>query len=89
MTDIASLATLGLLLILTGFAIVFVAAIILLFSSANAEKKARGGGVIIVGPFPIVFGTDKKSVMVLLVLSIALMAIVLLVYIFSNYFWKR
>lgn len=85
MTDFAFLATLGLVLVLIGFVAIFVATIILLFSSANAEKKARGGGVIIVGPFPIVFGTDKKSVVVLLILSIALMAIVLLVYIFSNY----
>ncbi|MCS7124256.1 MAG: DUF131 domain-containing protein [Candidatus Bathyarchaeota archaeon] len=33
---------------------------------------AKGGGAVIIGPFPIVFGTDKESVKVVLWLSIAL-----------------
>ncbi len=86
MIDLTLLAKLGLLLVFLGFAVIVVSTILLLFSSEdNEEKKIRGGGVIIVGPFPVVFGTDRKLVVVLLSLSIALMAIVLLVYIISNY----
>jgi uncharacterized membrane protein len=38
-----------------------------------------------IGPFPIVFGTDVKSVKILLVLSIILMVFVLLSHIALNY----
>ena len=41
-----------------------------------------------IGPVPIVFGTDKESVKTLLLLSIALIAFVLILTIFSYYrFW--
>jgi len=85
MSDTILLATLGFLLILTGFIVIFVAIILLLFSSANDEKKVEGGGAIIIGPFPIMFGTNRKSVKILLVLSIILMAFVLLANIAFNY----
>jgi uncharacterized protein (TIGR00304 family) len=32
----------------------------------------EGGGAIVVGPFPIIFGTDKESIKTVLLLSIAL-----------------
>jgi uncharacterized protein (TIGR00304 family) len=37
----------------------------------------EGGGVVIIGPIPIVFGSDKKTVKSLLVLSIVLTVLVL------------
>ncbi|MDH5447546.1 MAG: DUF131 domain-containing protein [Candidatus Bathyarchaeota archaeon] len=85
MSDSAFLATLGFALILMGFIVVFVAIILLLFSSANDEKRVKGGSAIIIGPFPIVFGTDRKSVKILLILSIILMVFVLLANIAFNY----
>jgi uncharacterized protein (TIGR00304 family) len=85
MIDPASLSTLGFILVLAGFIAIFLAIILILFSSANGERKVKGGGAIIIGPVPIVFGTDKESVKVLLVLSIILMVFVLLVYVIFNY----
>jgi len=75
---------LGFGLILTGLIVIFVTMVLLLHSSANSENKARGGGVIIIGLFPIVFGTDRRSVKALLALSIILMVVVLLVNLFLN-----
>ncbi len=43
----------------------------------GGERRVRGGGVIIIGPVPIVFGTDRQSVKVLLVLAIVLVALLL------------
>jgi uncharacterized membrane protein len=69
-----------------GFIAVLASIVLMVISSAGGEKKVRGGGAVIIGPFPIVFGTDKKSVKVLLVLSIILMVFVLLVTIVFKYF---
>ncbi|MFP3985699.1 MAG: TIGR00304 family membrane protein [Candidatus Bathyarchaeia archaeon] len=81
----SSLAILGFVFVLVGVLVVLVAIIILLFSSMNEEETAKGGGAIIIGPIPIVFGTDKKSVKTLLGLSIVLMALALIVYVAFNY----
>jgi uncharacterized membrane protein len=62
---------LGIIIIFVGVIIVF-AAFVLLFLSSIKSGKARGGGALIIGPFPIVFGSDKESVKTILWLSIAL-----------------
>lgn len=85
MIDFASLATLGFWLILAGLITAFVAVIILLFSSTSDEQKVRGGGVVIIGFLPIVFGTDRESVKVLLALAIVLVVLVILVNIVFDY----
>jgi uncharacterized protein (TIGR00304 family) len=36
------------------------------------KGKVKGAGVIMIGPVPIIFGTDKKSVKSVLALSLAL-----------------
>ena len=80
--------TVGFILILAGFVVVFVAALLLFFRAFRGRGRVRGGGVVMIGPFPIVFGTDKESVKMLLLLSIALIVIILILTIFSYYrFW--
>ena len=75
-------------MILAGFVVVFVAALLLFFKALRGKGRVRGGGVVMIGPIPIVFGTDKESVKTLLLLSIALIAFVLILTIFSYYrFW--
>jgi uncharacterized protein (TIGR00304 family) len=37
------------------------------------EGGVKGGGVILIGPIPIVFGTDKRYALILMVLAIVLM----------------
>jgi len=79
------LFNIGLILIFTGFLLVLVAIALLMFTAAIGRKKVRGGGVVIIGPLPIVFGTDKESVRTLLLLSIVLIVVVLLVMAFCYY----
>ena len=82
------LFTAGFILILAGFITVFVAGLLLLFKALREKGRVRGGGVVMIGPFPIVFGTDKESVKIVLLLSIALVVLVLVLTIFSYYaFW--
>ena len=82
------LFTAGFILILAGSITIFVAGLLLLFKALRQKGRVRGGGVVMIGPFPIVFGTDKESVKMLLLLSIVLIVLVLILTIFSYYaFW--
>jgi uncharacterized protein (TIGR00304 family) len=71
MADAGALYTLGIALIFTGVLIIMLA--VLLLSVLSAKKgRVKGGGAIIIGPIPIIFGTDKKSLKTVLLLSLAL-----------------
>ena len=86
--DQALFNTLGVILVFTGFVIAFVAVLLWIFMTVKGGGKVRGGGAVIIGPFPIVFGTDKESVKVLLLLSIALIVLLLVFIAFSYYAFK-
>jgi len=70
---------LGVALIFAGMLIILVAIILLFLSSIRGEAKTKGGGAIIIGPFPIIFGTDKESVKTVLLLSILLTILLVIV----------
>jgi uncharacterized protein (TIGR00304 family) len=69
--DAAFFYVLGAALIAVGIIVVVVA---LIFASMRGSGKGnvKGAGVIMIGPVPIIFGTDKKSVKIVLVLALAL-----------------
>lgn len=46
----------------------------------KAEPKVRGGGVIMLGPIPIIFGSDKESASTAIILAIILMVLSLLMF---------
>ena len=69
------LAFLGLALVLVGFGIVAIALV-----SSGGRGEVKGGGVILVGPVPIVFGSDAKWATVAIVLAIVLVVLSLLYY---------
>ena len=71
MLDSGALYALGVVLIFVGVLIIVIAVILL--SISGAEKgEVKGGGAIIIGPVPVIFGTDKKSLKTVLLLSLAL-----------------
>jgi len=69
--------SIGLALVFVGFAIAFIAVVLLFLRGFKGKGKVKGGGAIIIGPIPIIFGTDKESVKIILVLSIILVALLL------------
>lgn len=71
MIDTGALYALGIALVFVGVLIIIVAVILLSVSGAK-KGKVKGGGAIIVGPVPIIFGTDEKSLKTVLLLSLAL-----------------
>jgi len=82
------LFSIGVFLFFAGFFIALVAVILLVFATMKGKGKFRGGGAVIVGPFPIVFGTDRESIKILLLLSMALIVLVLIVMVIYHYALK-
>ena len=71
MIDSATLFTLGMALIFVGV-LIMVIAVVLISISGVRKGKVRGGGAVIIGPVPIVFGTDEKMLKTVLLLSLGL-----------------
>jgi uncharacterized protein (TIGR00304 family) len=71
-------------LILLGIVLIFVGMLILMLSLWRAgEGRAEAGGVVIVGPVPIVFGTSQRVAATVMVLAIVLTVVVLLLSLFG------
>jgi uncharacterized protein (TIGR00304 family) len=73
--DSAAFFVVGLALIFVGVLVLVVAAI-LASAQCGGKGKPKVAGAIIIGPVPIIFGSDKKAVESLLMLSIALTALI-------------
>ena len=78
------LFNIGLLLGLAGFVLAIVGIFIAILKSARGTGQTRGGGIVMIGPVPIVFGTDKQSARILMLLGIVLMIVLLLFSLFSS-----
>ena len=77
MTDYGSrLMKIGFLLSVIGV-MAIVASIILSSLSAPNEGSASFGGVIVIGPIPIVFGTDRTTVLIAVIGAVILMIVAL------------
>ncbi len=85
MPDWSFLIVAGILLIMLGFFLITFG--MMRSAQENGErdseheaggKKVKGGGVILIGPIPIVFGTDKKYALILMILAIVLMLLAII-----------
>lgn len=81
--DLAIFYAAGIALIVIG--VIAIVSAIILASGGEKKRKIRGAGVIMIGPIPIIFGTDKKSIKEVLVLALALVVIILIVMVV--YYW--
>ena len=69
--NLAVFYAIGILLIIVGVIVVLLA-VILTSARGTGKSKVRAGGVIMIGPIPIIFGTDKKSIKTIVTLALAL-----------------
>jgi uncharacterized protein (TIGR00304 family) len=69
----------GIAIIFAGFLVVFLATVLSAKTSEEGEGQSRvkGGGVILIGPIPIIFGSNAKWASIAMVLAIVLIVIVL------------
>ncbi len=69
------LAILGISLIIAGATLALISVAILL---RRTKFKGSGGAVILIGPIPIVIGSDRRITLILLALTILLIVIFIL-----------
>lgn len=67
-------------LIAVGFGLVFVGVLIVILAlvlagTRSGRGKVKSAGLVIVGPVPIIFGSDKESVKTILILATTLTAL--------------
>lgn len=67
----------GLVLIFAGIIIIMVAAILFIFRGIEKANEVSSGGIIFVGPFPIIFGTGKEYLKILALFAIVLFAVMI------------
>jgi uncharacterized protein (TIGR00304 family) len=78
-----ALYSLGIALMFVGILVILVAFVLLFLQGVKGEGKVRGGGAIIIGPFPIVFGTDKESIKTVLWLALFLTILLIVIMVIS------
>ncbi|RLF94240.1 hypothetical protein DRN45_03775 [Thermococci archaeon] len=60
-----------------GFVLIFIGIfLILLYSFSSVDVKA--GGIVMIGPIPIIFGNDRSLILISVILSLILMVMFLL-----------
>lgn len=80
------LITLGFLLVVIGMLVILAGVFSTAYQSWKAggtekpETSVRGGGVIMIGPIPIIFGTDVGTLKLVMILAIVLMAIAVILF---------
>jgi uncharacterized protein (TIGR00304 family) len=83
MPDWSFIITSGLLMIILGFILVFTGIMGSAFvnkpqGNRENETTVKGGGVVFIGPIPVVFGSDKLSAKILMLLAIVLMLLLII-----------
>jgi uncharacterized protein (TIGR00304 family) len=81
--------TIGMVLTIVGIIVALLAVILsLTLSNREGTGKTKGGGILLIGPIPIIFGTDRESAKILIVLATALVLVIAVLMIFP-YFLRR
>ena len=70
-----------------GLLVAFAAIILMIISGKKSDRRVRGGGILFIGPIPIIFGTDRESVKVIILLAIASIAMIVILMILP--YWLR
>ncbi|MHA1834509.1 MAG: TIGR00304 family membrane protein [Candidatus Baldrarchaeia archaeon] len=67
----------GFFLVFLGVMIIFLAIIIFMFKSIKGKVETKGGGIIFIGPIPIIFGTDIRITKWLIIIALIITLILL------------
>ncbi len=78
------LIPIGMILIFIGFLVIIIDLMMHYGVKGNTESRVRGGGVVIIGPVPIVFGSDKKMAVTAAIIGTVLTLITVLTYLYLS-----
>ena len=89
MEVVSQLMMLGIILIVIGSLLIMLDIILrstkALTPEGEVKREIRGGGVIVIGPLPIIFGSDRKTALIMGILGAIIMLILIITYL---YLWK-
>lgn len=73
-----------------GFLLIFIGMLLLIVGALAAglkgkDAEVRGGGVLLIGPFPIIFGSDPQAAKTVIILAILL---ILVAFLFFPRLWR-
>ncbi|WP_052568203.1 TIGR00304 family membrane protein [Candidatus Korarchaeum cryptofilum] len=71
------------LMLIVAFLLILMGFILL---SLGGEREVRGGGVLIIGPLPIIFGTDQRVAKGLIILALILTIVTFMIFVMG---WSR
>lgn len=81
-----AIAAVGWMLIISGVTVLFAAITVFFRVLLRREARGlRGGGLVLLGLIPIIFGTDEEPVKIIIALAIALIAIMLILVLFMAF----
>jgi len=69
----------GYFLIFLGIMIIFITIFLFFFKSIKGKTETKGGGIIFIGPFPVIFGTDIGIAKWLVVIALIIVLILLII----------
>lgn len=81
MPDWTLIVTIGSILVILGILLVAIGMMRSVIGAEECEmreKRVEGGGVIFIGPIPVVFGTDKRFALIAMILAVVLMLLAIL-----------
>ena len=70
--------TAGILAVIVGFAVVLVS---MLGGQGEGKTDVKGGAVLMIGPVPIIFGSDARWASIAIVLAIVLVVVYFLLWV--------
>jgi uncharacterized protein (TIGR00304 family) len=80
-----TLVLIGVLLIIVGFALFFLATIT---RESREESRVEAGGVLVIGPVPIVIGTSQRIAKAVLILALALFIVAIIFFMLLTWWFK-
>ncbi|MEN2999214.1 MAG: DUF131 domain-containing protein [Acidilobaceae archaeon] len=76
MVSWGELVAIGIALVFIGMLLIFVGT----FFSVLEKGKVEGGGVLIIGPIPIIFGSSPRIALLAALMALAITVLVFLIY---------
>jgi uncharacterized protein (TIGR00304 family) len=70
----------GVVVIILGILLIFLGAALQITSKSGGTGEVQAGGVVMIGPIPIIFGTNKNITTISIVLAIILMVLAYLLF---------
>jgi uncharacterized protein (TIGR00304 family) len=77
-----------LMVLFVGFAIIVVGVVLVVLASALGEGSVSAGGVIFIGPFPIVFGVGPDAAWLIVISLVIAVLMLVLFFVWIRRSWK-